>query len=611
MSTATFPQPAGPIEAIGAAAAGLASAGRAAGQLLPRLAPLVPKVPPALGALALRGGVAGAVFAGSFLATRFLLDWAAQNQRGVRETRAVAEGDEWILNPAGDTVLNLLYSRTRETVNRYPCSNPANVSTLPPTLINNGTGISFLGVGFRLAKASTSDTSYCGGGASYVTTTPGTFATNIFGVKADGSEVSLLGDTDGRQLSIPPWGVAGTEITKVLNLRARVVGGEYADWITESTSARALPPPIEASIGDGALPGVIGPGGIALGALPAGAPADAVPAAVPAGAAASGAQNVGSPVNDRLDRSTGAISLAPAGAGVTGAQGVTAGGISTVADPALPAARTPTTQRTYGNLTVGQSGTIIRTAPTGDRSGTVPAGAESGGPARGARHPRGVRSCLRLPRSAQQGGRRGDLQHSAPLRDRPGRRPAAPRGGPGSPDDRGERCDHRPTRCAGPAAGRTQADPAADLRRKAGRSPGDGYWRGDRVTSSSQRPRLKRISYRDQGNTSQAQHQAHWAGFQWDAGNVIVAYVGDHGTIQVWASTEAEGRRVIEHACSIAQIPLTGPDAGEWIVTTGKSARTGRPGRFIVPTAEGYPVVTKRPGPSRARLPLRARQDRV
>jgi hypothetical protein len=115
---------------------------------------------------------------------------------------------------------------------------------------------------------------------------------------------------------------------------------------------------------------------------------------------------------------------------------------------------------------------------------------------------------------------------------------------------------------------------------------------------ASHRRRIKRISYRDQGNTSQAGHQAHWAGFGWEAGRTVVAYIGDWGTVQVWAASEAEGRRVVLHACSIAQIPVSGAGAGEWVVTEAKAGRNGQGGTFVVPQVGPHAVVSKRPGPS-------------
>lgn len=116
--------------------------------------------------------------------------------------------------------------------------------------------------------------------------------------------------------------------------------------------------------------------------------------------------------------------------------------------------------------------------------------------------------------------------------------------------------------------------------------------------AGSHRRRIKRLSYKDQGNTSQAAHQAHWRGYSFAAGNTIVAYIGNWGTVQVWAADESTGRAVILHACSIASIPVSGPLAGEWVVTEAKAGRTGRPGQFVVPEAEGVAFVSKRPGSS-------------
>lgn len=110
--------------------------------------------------------------------------------------------------------------------------------------------------------------------------------------------------------------------------------------------------------------------------------------------------------------------------------------------------------------------------------------------------------------------------------------------------------------------------------------------------------RIKRISYRDQTGSPQEVHQAHWSGFTWEAGRTVVSYCGPWGEVQVWASDEGEGRRVIAHACSVAGIPLTGSGVGEWIVTEAKEGRNGRPGTFQVAMVDGGPHVTKRAGPS-------------
>jgi len=110
----------------------------------------------------------------------------------------------------------------------------------------------------------------------------------------------------------------------------------------------------------------------------------------------------------------------------------------------------------------------------------------------------------------------------------------------------------------------------------------------------------KKVSYKDQGNASQAEHAAHWKGFTWTSGPKIVSYFGKWGEIQVWGETHEEARRVIIHACTIAEIPTEGDGAGEWIESETTNPRYGRVCRVQVLELSGYPVVTKRPGPSGA-----------
>ena len=109
--------------------------------------------------------------------------------------------------------------------------------------------------------------------------------------------------------------------------------------------------------------------------------------------------------------------------------------------------------------------------------------------------------------------------------------------------------------------------------------------------------REKRISYRDQTGRTQQEHVEHWEGFEWEGGPVIVQLKGNHGTIQVWAISEAEGRRVIEHACSIAGID---PAAGNcwWEVAESSSSRNGKPARYRTKEKDGYVYVSKRDGPN-------------
>lgn len=112
----------------------------------------------------------------------------------------------------------------------------------------------------------------------------------------------------------------------------------------------------------------------------------------------------------------------------------------------------------------------------------------------------------------------------------------------------------------------------------------------------------KVLSYRDDSGSDQAAHVAHWEGFRWQTGPVIVASVGPWGTVQVWASSAAEGKRVIRHAANIAGFDPDDSAVGEWIVTTSGNPRYGRSAEVGVKIRAGVPYVTKREGPNGAPL---------
>lgn len=76
----------------------------------------------------------------------------------------------------------------------------------------------------------------------------------------------------------------------------------------------------------------------------------------------------------------------------------------------------------------------------------------------------------------------------------------------------------------------------------------------------SDRIKRKGLAYRDQGGAPLEAHSAHWADFSWRAGPVQVVSTGlAWGEPQVWAETEAEGRRVLAHAAAISGINLADP----------------------------------------------------
>jgi hypothetical protein len=112
----------------------------------------------------------------------------------------------------------------------------------------------------------------------------------------------------------------------------------------------------------------------------------------------------------------------------------------------------------------------------------------------------------------------------------------------------------------------------------------------------------KVFRYRDDSGSSQAETVSHWRGFRWTTGPVIVASVGPWGSCQVWAVSEAEGKRVIRHAAAIAGFNPDDPEQGEWIITSSDSDRYGRVAEVGVKVRRGVPWVSKREGPNGAPL---------
>lgn len=110
----------------------------------------------------------------------------------------------------------------------------------------------------------------------------------------------------------------------------------------------------------------------------------------------------------------------------------------------------------------------------------------------------------------------------------------------------------------------------------------------------------KVLSYRDETGAVTADHVAHWEGFRWTTGPIIVASVGVHGTVQVWAVSAAEGKRVIRHAASISGWDPDNAEEQEWIVTQSSNSRYGRVAEVGVKVRRGVPYISKRPGPSGA-----------
>jgi hypothetical protein len=70
----------------------------------------------------------------------------------------------------------------------------------------------------------------------------------------------------------------------------------------------------------------------------------------------------------------------------------------------------------------------------------------------------------------------------------------------------------------------------------------------------------KVFRYRDPSLKDLAEHANHWKDFEWESGPWMVISEGlVWGKPQVWAKSEAEGRRVLAHAAQISGVDLTAP----------------------------------------------------
>jgi hypothetical protein len=89
----------------------------------------------------------------------------------------------------------------------------------------------------------------------------------------------------------------------------------------------------------------------------------------------------------------------------------------------------------------------------------------------------------------------------------------------------------------------------------------------------------KKLSYRlpvsVMGETATLlEMQDHWRGFTWETGPVICGWNSEEWPqVQVWASSQAEGRRVVLHALDHMGAPETD---GEWQYVTVTDPRYGR-----------------------------------
>lgn len=106
----------------------------------------------------------------------------------------------------------------------------------------------------------------------------------------------------------------------------------------------------------------------------------------------------------------------------------------------------------------------------------------------------------------------------------------------------------------------------------------------------------KRLGYLDQTGRPQEAHAAHWAGFRFTGGPWRVQCWSPAGKLQVWASSEAEGQRVIRHALVAAGVSPDDP-GNTWSAHRVTHPRYKTVRTYETAVFQGAIAVTKRPGP--------------
>jgi hypothetical protein len=109
----------------------------------------------------------------------------------------------------------------------------------------------------------------------------------------------------------------------------------------------------------------------------------------------------------------------------------------------------------------------------------------------------------------------------------------------------------------------------------------------------------KNLRYRRQNGTDLTYHAQAWWNYEWRSGSCQVISTGlSWGRPQVWASTEAEGMRVIRWAAELAGVNLNDPKH-KWVVNWSTDPRTGVAAEMRTKLlADGQPWVTERLGPA-------------
>ena len=120
-------------------------------------------------------------------------------------------------------------------------------------------------------------------------------------------------------------------------------------------------------------------------------------------------------------------------------------------------------------------------------------------------------------------------------------------------------------------------------------------FRSDQVSPYGKSRLRKRFRYRSVSGNDLGAVVDHWKDFVWEGGPYRVRWIGGSwGPVEVWAASEAEGKRVIQHAA--AEAGFDPFESGRWSTRISGSTRLGVSGTMRVDTTGGYYWITARDG---------------
>jgi hypothetical protein len=118
-------------------------------------------------------------------------------------------------------------------------------------------------------------------------------------------------------------------------------------------------------------------------------------------------------------------------------------------------------------------------------------------------------------------------------------------------------------------------------------------------TAAGDAPLRKEFRYRAPKGADMAAHRAHWKGFEWTSGPVMVISEGANwGKPRVWATSAEEGKRVLHHAAAVSGVDLSAAAGHRFVVREVLNPRYGQRLKMVLRKApDGGPWVTDRSGP--------------